>query len=673
MADRISQLVGNTWYWLTIDPNGVVTNYEPMTPEDIDAAARSSTPNNDLGTTSSTNWENTPKPSWWDDDQSVTWDMVKNSLDFRQDPPGALRGWMNYFQRLQQRKQGDTSGRPFFYGDPVEEITTTDVKTGTMLFGLDQRSKAEEQAALLNKERLPNQTGMFSLRLTPLGLIELYYDPDAPDDADVDAPMSYHEATTLADNLNKIHPEREYTIQYVQGSNNLWTVIDTPPLTDAQKIQRIRLDQLTSGLFDTREEAVLYATQGMGLSGDQYTVVPDFISGKHKLVSPDEPEARKTGTIYGSFESAQRMAPGGHRVIARMLADGRTVYGYERIPDTEKPVREKVQSFDRLILRTFQEQGATAALAIDAFRDRVNRQDISMIEALTIASRFTTDAEDFKELVSILRSPQYGDDFAIAANQAAAALQASTGFGPSPGQQGFPLPGGGAQTAALYAATPPPSPFATPVDMTPEQQASFSKGLQEKADFAVSGIYSEAFERYRQEQGGNITPASRNTAEWRSFLESRYPDLADEAQKARATTLAEGGGDLGQPAALSGMTPEEALIARFPNMAPGTFTNKDRAWANLPEGTSVTVKDIGDGRFSMTKTDAKGDTSEIGSLSRESLFAESQKMKRKTTTTSTTKTPNGGRSRNDKLLDFFTGAIGDKNPDQVAKKTRFSA
>lgn len=114
-----------------------------------------------------------------------------------------------------------------------------------------------------------------------------------------------------------------------------------------------------------------------------------------------------TGKRYSSFKEAELTAPQGWEVQGYIF-DGDQYYKHVR--SAEEDPDENIKSFDDLILRTYMQEGPSAALKIDGFRDRVNQKAVTFMEAASLAGSFAKNAADFKTMIGILMQPPPGAD-----------------------------------------------------------------------------------------------------------------------------------------------------------------------------------------------------------------------------------------------------------------------
>ena len=130
--------------------------------------------------------------------------------------------------------------------------------------------------------------------------------------------------------------------------------------------------------------------------GLEYNLTRNTTTGRWELEDVDD----YVGVLYTTEAAANRNVPEGFQTVGRWNVDGTQSWGFERIPEVEPP-----SNFDELVFTIAQEQGGAAALAVDAFRDNVNRKDVTLYQAAQLAFQYGKDANQRKQIMSVLMQP----------------------------------------------------------------------------------------------------------------------------------------------------------------------------------------------------------------------------------------------------------------------------
>jgi hypothetical protein len=130
--------------------------------------------------------------------------------------------------------------------------------------------------------------------------------------------------------------------------------------------------------------------------GLEYNLTRNTTTGRWELEDVDD----YVGVLYTTEAAANRNVPEGFQTVGRWNLDGTQSWGFERIPEVEPP-----SNFDELVFTIAQEQGGAAALAVDAFRDNVNRKDVTLYQAAQLAFQYGKDANQRKQIMSVLMQP----------------------------------------------------------------------------------------------------------------------------------------------------------------------------------------------------------------------------------------------------------------------------
>ena len=136
-----------------------------------------------------------------------------------------------------------------------------------------------------------------------------------------------------------------------------------------------------------------------GLDPNEHEIYEDFNAPTSQLYKV-RPISTSSGRRFNSFAEANATKPTGWEVQGYMY-EGNQYYKHVRSDDPD----EDIKSFDDLILRTYMQDGPSAALRIDAFRDRVSRKAVTFIEAAQLAGSFAKNANDFKQMIDIIMQP----------------------------------------------------------------------------------------------------------------------------------------------------------------------------------------------------------------------------------------------------------------------------